>query len=357
MDWLPSGKSAALCFSIDDVHPSRSIDGYDAGGDLSAGVLGRVERMLDTQPNLKATLFVTPDWRPARLVPNRFAANLPLLSRWLYHVDLHPASRFRVDRAPEFVAYLNGVSRFEVAPHGLHHAHRGPKLATEFQNQDRRECRRMLRAGCEIFARAGLDFVRGFAPPAWNLPAPLLSALGDAGFDFVASARDIRTPVSPTAKCSMSGLVGTSLIAPEFVGERKLVHIPVNFQATSTLGRADDIVRCKGLVSVKAHVFKRAGGHTAADGLDDDYCEYLERLFNHLEKRYGDSLWWTSMSEIAARMRALAAEHTLAGGEAASDCLRLKTEFSVIAITHESRLGASLFKSPADNDIAGGFQS
>jgi hypothetical protein len=313
MGWLPAGKRAAICFSIDDVHPSRATDGYDAGGDLSAGVLGNVERLLDRHPNLKATLFVTPDWRPARLVPNRLAAKLPLASRWLYHVDLHPEGRFRVDRVPAFVAYLNDVSRFEVAPHGLHHAHRGPSLATEFQNQSRRGCLRMLREGCEIFARAGLDFVAGFSPPAWNLPSALVVALDDAGFEFVSSARDIRTPISSDATCSMSGLAGAPLIRPQFIGERRLVHIPINFQATSTLARADDVIGCNGLLSIKAHAFKHAGGHTAADGLDEEYCDYLERLFSRLEKRYGDSLWWTSMSDVASRMRSQAGAHAAAG--------------------------------------------
>jgi len=40
--WLPPGKTAAVCLSIDDVHPAGSADGCDAGGDLSDGALGRL---------------------------------------------------------------------------------------------------------------------------------------------------------------------------------------------------------------------------------------------------------------------------------------------------------------------------
>ncbi len=38
--WLPPGKHAAVCLSIDDVHPGTSNDSYEAGGDLHAGALG-----------------------------------------------------------------------------------------------------------------------------------------------------------------------------------------------------------------------------------------------------------------------------------------------------------------------------
>jgi len=41
--WLVSGKQAAICFTIDDVHPGKSSDTYEAGGDLGQGALGHVE--------------------------------------------------------------------------------------------------------------------------------------------------------------------------------------------------------------------------------------------------------------------------------------------------------------------------
>jgi hypothetical protein len=61
--WLPDGKRAAVCFSIDDIHPGRSADDYDGGGDLDAGALGHVRRLLERHPRLWVTLFTTPDWR------------------------------------------------------------------------------------------------------------------------------------------------------------------------------------------------------------------------------------------------------------------------------------------------------
>jgi hypothetical protein len=43
-----------------------------------------------------------------------------------------------------------------------------------------------------------------------------------------------------------------------------------------------------------------------ADGLDDGYIDYLDRVCRELDRRYGSSLWWTSLAEVADRCRATA---------------------------------------------------
>jgi hypothetical protein len=156
-----------------------------------------------------------------------------------------------------------------------------------------------------IFDAAGLQHANGFAPPGWNLPAPLIRALDELDFAYVSSARDLRTPIEAGARAAMSGLRGVALTGPCALPGTRLQHIPVNFQATSPLERAHHIVACSGLVSIKAHAFKHGGGHTMADGLDSEYCDYLDELLFDLECRYGDSLWWASMSELAAASRAV----------------------------------------------------
>jgi hypothetical protein len=88
---------------------------------------------------------------------------------------------------------------------------------------------------------------------------------------------------------------------------RGLVHFTTNFQATSTLERARAIVEAGGLLLIKAHVFKTGGGITMLDGLDDDYSAYLERVWRDLDRRFGDTLWWTSLEEVTNRCRAMAA--------------------------------------------------
>ena len=301
---FPEGKTAAVCFSVDDIHPATSEDGYEAGGDLAAGALGRLSRLQERHPYLKATLCVTPDWRLNSLVPDgRLLRHLPWARRRAHWTRLRPTGHFRIDRYPEFVSYLNSLERCEVALHGLSHAHAGPQIAVEFQDESEEQCIAIVQRGLEIFDAAKIRFVPGFVPPAWNAPAPLIRALGRLGFQFLASARDVRTPVSAHALTSMSGLQAVSLIHPQMVGTHELVHLSCNFQATCPVDRAIQIVSLGGVLHVKAHIFKSAGGHIVLDGLDELYCNYLDLLFTHLHRRFGSRLWWAHLSEVAMRTR------------------------------------------------------
>lgn len=242
---------------------------------------------------------------------------MPLLRERIHWAPLAPSGRFRIDRFPDFVAYLNALPRTDCAVHGLHHAHPGPRLAMEFQEQSRSRCRALVREARRIFVSAGLRHVAGFAPPAWNAPPALCAALGDEEFGFVASARDLDTPISEGARTAGNGLRGAALIQPTWVASVSpcepaaavpwLVHFATNFQATSTIARARTIIEAGGLLFIKAHVFKNGGGITMLDGLDDDYCAYLERLWRELHHRYGEALWWTSLEEVTNRCRAMAA--------------------------------------------------
>ena len=301
--FLPEGKRAAVCFTIDDVHPGRSSEHYDAGGDLGAGALGLVERLLTRHPRLHVTLFTTADWREISPAPSRrVVRRIPFVRDRVYLAPILPAGARAVDRHPEFVKYVAGLPRTEVALHGLHHVHPGALIHVEFQRQSETECAAMLREAIAIFERAGLHCSKGLCPPGWNAPPSLIAAMERLGFAYLASARDVRTPISDDARADMSGLRGPSLIYPTRLGGG-LVHLTTNFQATSDLERACQIVDHGGVLAVKAHIIKNALGHVALDGVDALYCNYLDLLFAELERRYGDSLWWTTMGELAERAR------------------------------------------------------
>ena len=305
--WLPEGKLAAVCFTIDDVHPGRSTDAYEAGGDLDRGALGRVEWLLERHPHLAVTLFATADWRELSPLPTRrFLAAMPILRERLFLARTLPAGTMRLDRHPEFIKYLRRLPRTEVGLHGLHHLHRGRRIPVEFQDQSADECVRMLREATAIFEAAGLEPPRGLTPPGWDVPDGLAEAMVEVGLAYVASARDIVTPVSENARTSMSGLRGQSLVHPEVILRGRLVHIPTNFQATSPIDRAVRIVEQRGLLSIKAHIVKAAFGYVAFDGLDLLYRNYLDLLFTELHRRFGEGLWWATMGEIAARVTAAA---------------------------------------------------
>jgi hypothetical protein len=314
--WLPAEFQGALCFSIDDVHPGTSADAYEAGGDLGAGVFRHVEWLLARHPRLRITLFVTPDWRVISPVPTRaLLARLPVLRQCLYLAPARPTGSMRLDRAPEFVRYIRELSRTEIALHGLHHLARGVAMTREFEGRSQAACFALLREAIAIFAGAGLPTRPGMQPPGWALSPALAAAMAQVGLRFVASARDIRTPVSPRARSAMSGVRGAALCQPEWLrppGGRPLLHFCSNFQATNRPERAFQIVEQGGLLAIKAHIAKNLEGHCMADGLDERYRDQLDRLFDALEDRYGEALWWTSLGEVAERLEQDAGGRTLA---------------------------------------------
>jgi hypothetical protein len=301
--WLPPGKQAAVCFSIDDVHPARATDPYEAGGDLGRGALRHLEWLLSRHPHLRATLFVTADWREiSPVVSRRLLARIPGLRDRVYLAPRWPKGTMRVDLHPEFCNYLKSLPRTEVALHGLHHVHPGPRIHVEFQQETRAACAHRLGDALDIFERAGMERPAGMTPPGFEAPPELLAAMCDLQFEYVASARDIRTDITPHARATMTGLRGVSLLYPERL-PGGLVHIPVNFQATCAPERARAILTQGGVLHIKAHIIKDCLGFIALDGLDDLYRNYLDLLFADLHQRFGASLWWASLKEVAAAVR------------------------------------------------------
>ena len=307
-EWLPPGKRAAVCFTIDDVHPGKSSDHYDGGGDLGRGALGHVQTLLERHPYLHVTLFTTADWREISPTPSRLLSRIPIVRERFHLARLLPAGSRRVDRHPEFLAYLRSLPRTEIGLHGLHHVHPGPLLHVEFQDESAERHRERLTRMLEIFDAAKIPYVRGMCPPGWNAPPSLLSAMDELGFDFVASARDIKTDITRDATANMSGLRGPSLIYPAAIEGTRLIHFTTNFQATSNWERAAAIIDAGGLLAVKAHIIKNALGHIALDGMDAVYANFLDLFFQRLHREYGDTLWWPTMGQIASELRARRAE-------------------------------------------------
>ena len=300
LNWKPPEKKAAVCFTIDDIHPARSTDFYEAGGDLEKGSLGLVKWLLDRHPQLKVTLFTTADWREISPVPTRkVLSSIPGIRDKFFLARRWKKGTMNLERHPKFVHFLNDMERAEIGFHGLYHVHKGLKIPVEFQNQSEEEFGVILDEMVRIFNSSGLNHVKGICPPGWNAPEPLLDQLIEHNFDFVASARDIFSEVSQEAKTNMSGVKGAPLIYPTRIRNNKIIHIPTNFQANSKIERAKKIIDNSGLLSIKAHIVKSVFGYIAIDGVDELYMNYLDVLLTNLENEYGDDLWWTSMGEIS----------------------------------------------------------
>lgn len=310
--WLPPGKTSGVCFTIDDVHPGKSTDAYEAGGDLGRGALGHVEWLLDRHPNLWVTLFTTADWRELDPLPSRkLLGRVPFLRDRVMLSSTLAGPTMRLDRHPEFAQYLTGLPRTEIALHGLHHMHVGRSIFQEFQDESVAECRTTLRSVLEIFEAAGLNPVPGMTPPGWNAPPNLLVAMAEVGLRFVASARDIRTEVTTDAVATMSGLSGVSLTRPQLLTDTQLVHFTTNFQATSPIERARQILGGGGLLAIKGHIVKDARGYIMLDGIDGVYSNFLDLLFSAIERESGEAVCWTSMGQVAERIDAWRAKQTV----------------------------------------------
>lgn len=302
-DWLPPGKTAAVCMSVDDVHPTAPEAG-EAAGDTAKRALEHLAWLTERHPLLRVTLFTTPDWRSKSAYPTRWwRRTLPVVRHAFHASDVLPRGMLRLDRHMEFTAWLRGLRNVDFGLHGLHHVRRGPAYLQEYAGRSPRQCRRMIVDARRILTAAGLPIVDGLTPPAWTAPPALLSAMADLDMGFISSSRDLDTPIAPAAMARGSGLRDVPLIMPQLLPFGRLVHISTNFQATSSIDRAMAILECGGLLGIKAHLLKRLGTYVALDGLDVTYVEYLDRLCARIEDRYGDRVWWTTMNEIAGRMR------------------------------------------------------
>jgi len=302
--WLPEPYEAAVTLSIDDIHPGRSSDAYEAGGDLGEGALGHVAWLLERHPQLRVTLYTTADWREISAVPTRrLLARVPRLRDRVMLAPTLPRGTMRLDRHPDFVAYLRDLPRTEVGLHGLHHVNRGVRIPVEFRGRGQAECTDMLNEAIGIFADAGLPRPRGMSPPGWDIHEDLAAAMAAVGMEYVASARDLVTPVADGATTAMSGLHGVPLLRPALVFGGRLVHVPSNFSATNPVDRARELAEAGGLVGIKAHIVKLSPGHIMLDGVDALYRNYLDVVLSELEDRHGDRLWFATMAEVAERAR------------------------------------------------------
>lgn len=303
--WLPPGKAAAICMSVDDVHATAPQAG-EAVGDIAKCALEHVAWLTERHPQLRVTLFTTPDWRTTSAYPTRrWRGTLPLVSHAFHAAEILPRGTLRLDRHTAFAAWLRGLRNVDFAVHGLHHVRRGPAYLQEFAGRSERRCRRIIVEARRILTAAGLPIVNGLAPPAWTAPPALLSAMAGLDMSFICSSRDLDTPIAPAALSRGSGMRDVSLIAPQRLPFGRLVHIPTNFQGTSSIDRAMAILECGGLLAIKAHLLKRFKTYVALDGLDRPYAEHLDQVCARIEDRYGDRVWWTTMNEIAGRMRSL----------------------------------------------------
>ncbi|MBR0866809.1 hypothetical protein JQ614_34675, partial [Bradyrhizobium diazoefficiens] len=228
---------------------------------LDHGQLRFLIRLLTAHSKLRATLFVTADWRAKHpSVSHPLLMHIPGVRRLWCEWNTLPEGTMRIDRFPRFIEFLKNLPRVEIGLHGLTHNRGRHPTHLEYLDASEEECRRSLAGIFQIFHAANLAFVPGMSPPGWYLSHGLARAMRDAGLTFVGSSRDLVSAVHREARSGMSGLTGTSLIAPQWISGG-LLNFTTNYQATSTIDRARSIIDHGGLLAIKAHVIKRAGSY------------------------------------------------------------------------------------------------
>jgi len=313
----PEGFAAALAIGVDDIHPESSRAGFDCGGDLDAGRLGMLVEFLERY-SLKATLFVTPShtYRPQilgterlhnllRMISSRTESTVDnIFSRLVIKTfDIH---KFDITNEEHkgFVTYLKGLVErgiIEIGIHGCFHFHKFPPYSAEFKQLNERHARERIETATSKFLKAGLPFLKGFAPPGWGVNESLLKVLCEEGFKYIAGSGDFSKPMNNRYVLSKeAGLKGVPIVFPSTIMER-LVNIPRNWTPSrNDPERALKIIDLGGLVSVHMHVEDRYYRSYLGNGISPDNIIRLEKLIDSIENIYGKNgyVWFTAYGEI-----------------------------------------------------------
>ena len=266
--------------SIDDVHPESSGYLSDCGGDKEAGKLRYIIDLINDYPDLKVTLFVTPNWidRPNDAGAKRLikkVLKLPITNTW-------SDSPFRLDKHVEWCSWLNDyVDRgvFEVGVHGFTHHYSGSDVrvnhSSEFSGLSCSGCMSRLMSSEAVFKRANLRFSKVFRPPGWGACYELLEALKKLG--YVMSCRSL------------------SLI-PEVVHE--VINIPPNWNiGRDTIEKGIKLAGRYGVITAYGHVTDSYGSEYLEDGLNEVNLLRLRVLLNELASRF--RVLYVTLSEVA----------------------------------------------------------
>ncbi len=307
---------ASLIIGIDDVHPESSIIGSDCGGDLEKGVLGLLLKFVENNPEVKVTLFVTPNWQFLPQIRGLARIQLLLEKIGAKHVAVWmgkllvkkwPDDYYRLDKDLykvwcDFINDLVKTGNFEIGIHGLTHFNLLIRHSAEFYNLSKENCIKKLESAEMIMSNAGLIFVKGFSPPGWGINQNLLNALLVRDYLYCASSIDIQTPVFPGALCRGSGLQEILLYQPTILrrGQKRIALIPRNFDiARSDFSRALKIASLDGVISIHAHIENEYHGILLGNGINLKNLHRLEKLIKILKEEKRMNINFVTFGELA----------------------------------------------------------
>jgi peptidoglycan/xylan/chitin deacetylase (PgdA/CDA1 family) len=314
----PYAKHAAFSLAVDDIHPegSASEEGIDYGGNMDEGNFRLLNALVEKWPSLRASLFVVADWvaKPDYVVW-RTLSSLDRIVSYLASVSprllrsVRAAVRrsrsyrqgtFRLDleqwvRWSRWLVSKVETSNFEVVPHGLNHYN--PKhehSSMEFVGLSLDESVRRLLEMEQIFARANIQYVRGFRPPGWGVTPELLDSLNRLGYMFLAGSADFTTAIGLNSRAAGVGLRDNDLMFPTKRAHDSFATFCANCN-TSTWRRGIEILDAGGLALFQTHIAMTAFG---LEAVSEKFVKAVTQLLHHAETKYSGRIWFASLGEI-----------------------------------------------------------
>ncbi len=267
--------------SFDDVHPESSKKGTDCGGDKERGIFKYFVKLWEEYPEVKVTLFVTPNWIDRRNDP--FPLNKLKEVFGLNYTDSWKEEPFKLTKHMEWCKWLDSFENFEVAIHGLTHHNSNVRYhSQEFHNLGYDECKKRLVEAERILKESGLKYVRGFRPPGWGVSKGLFSALKDMKYEFVS--------LVPEA-CNVGNLSRYKVEK-----YRGLLNVPQNWDiACDSVEKGVEIAKKYGLLMAKGHISDYYDGERIGNGLNKERFEKIRKV---LQKINSDNVSYVKMQDL-----------------------------------------------------------
>jgi len=264
--------------NFDDIHPESSKHIADCGGNREDGVFKYIIRLLDEFPDLKITLFVTPNWidkpnDPLIIKTIKRCLSMKYTNQW----NNEP---FRLDRHKEWCGWLDNINRIEIAIHGLYHHRDSDPHSAEFKDLPYDECLKRLKVAEEIFKRSGLNYVRGFRPPGWGVSEGLFRALKDLEYSFIS--------------CHPTDMEITMI--------NDIVNIPQNWDIMrSSVEDGLKLLEEHGHIFAKGHIQNRYGRDYNGNGLTEKSYENIRKLLIEIENRDVEFIFMEKVAKLYKR--------------------------------------------------------
>lgn len=253
--------------SFDDVHPESSSDGTDCCGDRERGVFKYFLELWKLYPELKITIFVTPNWIDR--ANDHFPIRQFKCALGMKYTNSWNGEPFLLTKHKEWCEWLNSYPNLEVAIHGYSHHADSMLHSQEFEYMHHDACKLRLEMAERIFKESGLHYVRGFRPPGWGISDGLFEALSELKYEFI-SLDSIACKIDNLSRYNVDKYRG-------------LVNVPQNWDiAHGTIDEALEIAQKHGLLMAKGHISNYYDGDKIGNGLNEitfeRICGILERL-------------------------------------------------------------------------------